>query len=65
MADTQLLGCPTDNVATWSNGASADGVAGARVGGIPSPLQEVYPPSPFFGPPEITSGLCSDFQVRS
>lgn len=45
MADTQPLGCPTDNGAAWSNGASADGLAGTGASGIPSPLQaEVYPP---------------------
>lgn len=66
MADTQPPGCPVDNGATWSNGASTDGLESTEASGIPSPLQsEVYSPSHLFGPPEITSGLCSDTQVRS
>lgn len=66
MADTQALGCPFGNGVTWSNGASTDVLAGTGAGGIPSPLQaEVYPCFLLFGPPEITSGLYSDSQVRS
>lgn len=47
MADTQPLGYLIDSGATWSNGASADGLAGTGASGIPSPLQvEMSPPSP-------------------